>query len=119
MKILYLLFGVINSKKLITNIDLPSCRNCVHFNPSWTSMDFTSSLTKCNKFGNKNIITDEITYDYADLCRDNEEKCGKEGKYYEKDNNINLKIIKHKLISNWYFYPFLLYFILLLKKIDS
>jgi hypothetical protein len=44
--------------------------------------DFTSTLNICEKFGNKNIITDKITYDYADLCRQSDTKCGEEGKYF-------------------------------------
>jgi len=62
--------------------------------------DFTSTLNICEKFGNKNIITDKITYDYADLCRQSDTKCGEEGKYFEKEPYIGLKIFKHTVISN-------------------
>jgi hypothetical protein len=61
--------------------------------------DFTSTFNICEKFGTKDIITDKITYDYADYCRKVEDKCGQEGKYFAKDPYIKLKIIKHWLIS--------------------
>ena len=53
------------------------------------------------KFGEKNIITNEIKYDYVDLCRQSESQCGKEGKYFEEEPNIELKIMKHRLLSQW------------------
>jgi len=39
------------------------------------------------KFGEKDLITGKITYNYADFCRRHDEECGKEGKYYEKRNH--------------------------------
>ena len=71
----------------IYNVNTPSCRNCVHFKPYYAS-DFTSSLSKCIKFGTKNIITDKISYEYADMSRSDETKCGNEGKYFELEKNI-------------------------------
>jgi len=97
---LYLLFSLVNSEKIIKNINIPSCKNCIHFQPSIYNKDFTSSLNRCIKFGNKNIISDEISYDFADLCRNDELKCGYEGKYFEEEKNINLKILKHSLLTN-------------------
>jgi hypothetical protein len=57
-------------------------------------------LSKCKKFGEKDIITDEITYDYADSCRKYENKCGNEGKYFEQDPDVDMKILKHTIVSN-------------------
>jgi len=62
-------------------------------------------LNECNKFGSKNIITDEILHDYADDCRRDENKCGEKGIYFEQEPNINIKILKHKILSNG---PFIL-----------
>jgi len=104
LKLLYLPIFYVSTKninnKIIKNIDIPSCKNCVYFKPSYFDKDFSSSLTKCHKFGTKNIINDEINYDYADSCRNDNNKCGIEGKFFEKENNINLKILIHKLISS-------------------
>ena len=98
MKILYL-FTLVNSEQIIKNINIPSCRNCVHYKPSYYTTDFTASFNKCDKFGDKNIITNKISYDYADTCRDNENKCGNGGKYFEQEKNVELKIFTHQIIS--------------------
>jgi hypothetical protein len=100
MKILYLLFAIINSEKIIKNINIPSCRNCIHYKPSYYTTDFTASYNKCDKFGDKDIITNKISYDYVDSCRRDEQKCGYDGKYFELEKNIELKIFTHQLISN-------------------
>jgi len=95
-----LLMGPVCGEKIIKNINIPSCRNCKYFQPSSIyDTNFASNLNKCNKFGSKNIITDEILHDYADSCRNDENKCGEKGAYFEEEPNINLKILKHKIIS--------------------
>jgi hypothetical protein len=99
---LFYAFSLVNSSKIINNVNLPSCRNCVYFKPDKYYSDFTSSLSKCQVFVDKNIITDEITYNYADTCRYDESKCGKEGKYFEEEKNINIKIFIHS-ITNYSF----------------
>ena len=43
----------------------------------------------------KHIVTGEITYDYADMCRDDESKCGKSGKEFKKEPRLWLKKLKH------------------------
>jgi hypothetical protein len=100
MKILYLLLTIVNSQKIIKNMNTPSCRNCIHYKPSYSTTDFTTFLNKCDKFGDKNIITNKISYDYADTCRRDEDKCGNVGKYFEIEKNIELKILTHQIISN-------------------
>ena len=89
-----LLFVLANSEKSIKNSNIPSC---VHFKPYYSS-DFTSSLSKCGRFGTKDI-TDKISYnEYADMSRSNEDKCGIEGKF-EQEKNIELKIFIHQIVS--------------------
>ena len=82
MKLFYLLFSLVYSEKIIRNINIPCCRNCVHYLPDNYSRDFASTLSKCNQFGSKDIITDKITQDYADSCRSDESKCGEKGKLW-------------------------------------
>ena len=84
MRFSYLLYfffansdSFINSKKFIKNINMIPCRNCIHYKP-YSYSDY-STLSKCENFGEKNIISNEITYEYADHCRNDETKCGKEG----------------------------------------
>jgi len=62
----------------IKNIHYPACKDCIYFIPDKSIM-----FSKCSFFGEKNIITGEIKYDFADLSRDNEKKCGVNGTYYK------------------------------------
>jgi hypothetical protein len=54
-------------------------------------------LNECSKFGDKNIINGEIKFDYADTCRNDEAKCGKEGRYFEEESNIDMKVLRHSI----------------------
>ena len=92
---LLLLFAA-NSEKIIKNINIPSCRNCVHYKPGMYNIDFTSTYGKCEKFGEKDVITDKITYNYVTTCRRFDSMCGEEGKYFEEEPNVNAKILIHK-----------------------
>ena len=96
MKIIYLLLSLVNCEKIIRNVNFPACKNCIHYKPSAYNT-FASDLNKCEKFGDKNINTDKISYDYADTCREDETKCGIEGKYFEEEKNLNMKIATHKI----------------------
>ena len=96
MKIIYLLLSLVNCEKIIRNVNVPACKNCIHYKPSAYN-SFASELNKCQQFGDKDFTTDEISYDYAELCRKDETKCGMEGKYFTQDKNVNMKILKHKM----------------------
>jgi len=89
-----------NAKSIITNKNIPVCRNCVFYKPDIYGDDFSSRYSKCGKFGEKNILTGKITYKYVDICRENETLCGKEGKYFEKEEQINWKLMKYIVIKN-------------------
>jgi hypothetical protein len=93
MKFLFLLFVFTNSEKFIKNINVNPCRKCIHYNSRYDD----SSLSNCKKFGEKNIISNEIKYDNAERCRNDELKCGKEGKYFEEDKYASIKIITNKI----------------------
>ena len=114
MKKLYLLFCLIKTNdKIIKNLNTSSCKNCIYFQPYRGEFDSDLSyISKCEKFGKKNIINDKITYEYADMCRMDESKCGIEGKYFVEEKNINLKIIKYKLLYNYHIYLFYIFFYL-------
>ena len=118
MKFSFLSLCIIKPDKIIKNINIPSCKNCIYYKPNNFNNDFTSTFNKCEKFGEKNIITDIITYNFADLCRNDESMCGNEGKYFEEEKNIKFKITKHKIISNFpYSLPILLLAINLFIKV--
>ena len=82
--------------KIIKNINVPSCRNCIYYKPSYYN-DFSSTINKCEYFGTKDIHTNIINYDYADLCRADENKCGLDGKYFIEEKNIESKIFLHNI----------------------
>ena len=64
----------------IKNSQAPICQNCIHYRPNL----FSPSLSRCSQFGTKDLTTGEITYEYADLSRMAEDKCGIEGRYYNE-----------------------------------
>ena len=97
MKLVYLLFTLGYSQKIIKNINVPACKNCIHYKPSLDNSNFYST---CDNFGEKDIITNEIKYNYADLCRGDEDKCGNQGKYFQKEPNLTMKMTKHTFLSN-------------------
>jgi len=110
----HLFFGLLNqnhlSDKFIKNIDLPSCKNCIHYRPSMYNLVFDSTLNQCSKFGEKDIITDKIKYDFAESCRRDVEKCGEKGEYFEEEPNLVLKMTIHRLSSlSPYFFTVLLF----------
>jgi len=92
-----LLFLSVNSEKIIKNINIPSCKKCIHYKPETYNFDFTSKYNKCENFGEKDIITNKIKYDFAEICRSTESKCGNNGKYFEEEQNLDMKIFIHKL----------------------
>ena len=62
----------------------PDCRQCIYYEPR--DHPFTNSLSKCRRFGERDSESGRITYEYADLCRKNEEKCGPAAKYFEPNS---------------------------------
>ena len=92
------LYASLYAENVIRNSNLPSCRNCVFYKPL-ENRDFSSIYSQCEKFGDKNILTNEIKYDLVKICRIDETKCGIKGKYFKEEKNIDFKIWKHS-ISN-------------------
>lgn len=78
----------------IKNYQVPICQNCIHYRPNL----FMPSLSKCSQFGTKDIVTGEIKYDYADLSRMSEDKCGLEGKQFNETSLI-VKVLQYAFIN--------------------
>lgn len=99
-RLIFLLYNIdaINAK-IIKNINLPSCINCIHYKPALFS-GYYSDLSKCGYFGSKNIQSDVIHYDYTDSCRNDETKCGLEGKYFVKNENLLFTILLYNIKNN-------------------
>ena len=103
----------------IKNYEKPNCINCKHYITE-SYNDFNSLTNKCCIFGAKDIHTGDIRYDYVSECRKDEEKCGIDGTYFEKQNNLYLKKIKHNIRKNyvyyWWFITLFLQIIVTIKK---
>ena len=99
MQLLYILFSIATANRFIKNVDVSLCRNCIHYKPY--NNEVTSSIIGgCDKFGEKNIITGEIKYEHADICRNNEDLCGRDAKFFEEDDNIEIKIAISRITDN-------------------
>lgn len=96
MKFLPLLLTA--GQPIIKNINIPACRNCKYYKMGF--WDTTGYLSKCGKFGEKDINTGQISFDFANECRRDEEKCGKQGKHFEQEPNLNFRLLKHTLVNN-------------------
>jgi len=99
MKIIWLLLlPIVNCEKLFKNIHIPLCKNCIYYKPS-IYFDFESEFNECKIYDKKHDRKDDkkniISYYSVDLCRNNETKCGKEGKYFKKEKNVFIKKIKY------------------------
>ena len=81
-------------KIYIRNQKLPVCINCIHFIEYKNKYDNTlpsdPAFGRCRKFGRIDYITGLLIYDFADDCRDDDRKCGKNAsEYVEKLNNVH------------------------------
>jgi hypothetical protein len=104
----FLLCGANNIQhhSIIFNNQIPSCKNCIYYNPDWLNKEFTNPYNKCAKFGEKDIVTGIITYEFAEQCRKDESKCGLVGKYFVEDQHIQSKLWLHALVSkSYYLFP--------------
>ena len=97
---LYLLFcnisiTALHIKKPVST-DFSSCKKCIYFRPDLLIGDY--NYGKCTRFGTIDMITNKINYEYIDICRNNENKCGKSGNYYEMDKNADMKLFLYSLL---------------------
>ena len=58
-----------------------SCHECIYFEQR--DHPFTTRLSQCRRFGERDPESGRITYEYADLCRKKEQQCGPEGKHFK------------------------------------
>ena len=64
------------------------CVNCVNYieykytNPYDEIYETQHKLGKCAIFGKQHLVTGQIEYDDALVCRSDDLKCGKEGRYF-------------------------------------
>lgn len=53
------------------------CKDCKYF---------IANKIECGKFGDTDLVTGKISYNYARSVRMDENKCGEEAKHFEKNN---------------------------------
>lgn len=76
------------SKQFIKYIDYPSCINCTHFiqhtpvDYEYQPYDKSITLSKCNKFGYKDVISGKIKYELTTNCRHSNNMCKLTGEYF-------------------------------------
>jgi len=58
---------------------------------------------KCKKFTDIDLITGERINERASIIRYDEDKCGKEGKYFEKNNIKIITIPYYFILEEWRF----------------
>jgi hypothetical protein len=110
---------LISSKRLFTtikNYNKPACAEC-KFYKSESYDGYYSTFSKCLKFGEKNLKDGSIQYEFSDSCRNDIQKCGEDGKEFEKENNLLFKKINHNFSRFYYLYfIYILSFIILYNK---
>lgn len=78
----------------IKNYEAPICQNCIHYRPAL----FVPSFSKCSQFGEKDLITGDIKYSFADLSRTYDDKCGLEGKLYSP-SSLPIRAVQYVFIN--------------------
>jgi hypothetical protein len=64
----------------IKNDKVPICVNCVYYD----SHRDDPWLSKCQKFGDRDIITGDVVYNNAKMCRTYSILCGPDGKFFKR-----------------------------------
>jgi hypothetical protein len=87
MRLCKLLFTILHSQK---GTRTPSCASCAFYQPSTSDGEFESISGQCTKFQ---------IHDYAESFRLNESRCGAEGRFFQEERNLPLKVIQHKIVT--------------------
>ena len=72
-------------KQVIQNFKSPICQTCKYYKPfSIFGHKDNYEYSRCMKFGEKNIITGELKFEFAKNIRRDGNKCGPNGTLYEE-----------------------------------
>jgi len=83
MNLFSILYNLMCASHIIKNSNYPSCKSCAHFLYYIDEMGRGSyEFSKCSRFGTQHVVSGEIKYDFAELCRNNQNKCNLTGNYY-------------------------------------
>lgn len=87
--------SVLSSIKIpmLRNLKYPVCFNCAHFieyknNYPYDALPDSKEFGKCKMFGEIDLITGTIEYDYAKNCRQDTKKCGINASCYEEKDKL-------------------------------
>lgn len=84
-------FTTLNDKIFIKNIDLPICIKCIHFIKFKNNNDYEDypikniHLSKCSKFGVKNLLSGEIEYETAIRVRYDKSMCSETAIHFSEN----------------------------------
>jgi hypothetical protein len=60
--------------------------NCIHYiyyKPDYPWREISTNRQGiCAKFGSKNLVTGEVKYEFASVCREDKHKCGEDGAFF-------------------------------------
>jgi len=102
---LMILLVLINSYQ-INNMNFRKCENCGYFIDYTKNNKYNSianeELRKCKKFYKKNLLTDEIFFENALKCRQDENLCGERGEFFEEiSNEITITSNNSQILNNF------------------
>jgi hypothetical protein len=66
----------------IKYMEYPVCKTCIHFLPD-ENIQRCDEFSRCKLFGEKNVVTGEIKYKLANICRMYDDYCNITGRYHE------------------------------------
>lgn len=68
----------------VKKIIYPNCVDCKHFIKahSFLPRKTDTSFSRCSMFGTKDVVSGKIMNDYTDWSRQDNNRCGVEGKYF-------------------------------------
>lgn len=72
-------------KQLITNYKAPNCQTCKYYK-QFSIFSDKKKFSQCMKYGERNVVTGQIYFEFAKDVRRNTEKCGPDGSQYEEKN---------------------------------
>lgn len=82
-------FSTAANNSIIRNMDVPACIDCIYFDKYvskdlWSIDEKIARLSKCKKFGVKNVVSGEIQYNIAHNCRSSNDMCNIVGVFFSK-----------------------------------
>ena len=83
--------------KLPELVKVPSCADCIHYieytnDYPWNDVP-ANTFKKCGKFSGKNKLTGETKTIFISVCREDKNKCGEQGRFFEAKKEIEKRTL--------------------------